>query len=587
MQVTNKQVFIFLFILIFSNFKNYSQSPNIVFILTDDLGYADVGFNNGAEDIATPNLDNLAANGTIFSSAYAAHPFCGPSRAGIMTGRYPHEFGAQFNLSDADASNGVTLSETFFSTALQNEGYNTGVIGKWHLGQPDGYRPNQRGFDYFYGMLFGGHVYTTGATTGGTQYYTSPLRENENLAGEPNGLYITDLFSDKGVEFINNAETDDSDPFFLFMSYNAPHTPLQALNSDKAILTNPPYSYTYTNNNRHNYAAMVYAVDRGVKKLVDALVANGEFDNTLIVFMSDNGGKSETHQNYAGANNGLLRGDKGDTYEGGFRVPMFMHWPNQIPAGATFDYNVSALDLYPTFVNLAGGTIPAGKEIDGKNIINNVINNTNTRDGESIYSIRHRTLNNVGIRRDNLKAYSSGNGSWFLFDLNTNIGENNAEDLSTDPAYKDILEEMINDAYLWSLTNVEPDFFHSSGAATSWFNNHSNNNPSNTTLWQDITFNGFTTLSIEDIKLNQKTIGRIYPNPISESQLSIMFNEKVLDEVNVIIYDALGRTVQMEKNLSKEADKAVLTLNSNISKGNYFVKVTVGNKTFNKQLVVN
>ncbi|WP_346883018.1 sulfatase-like hydrolase/transferase [uncultured Algibacter sp.] len=576
----------------FSSLKNFAQSPNIILILTDDMGYADVGFNNGASDIATPNLDNLANNGAIFSSAYVVHPFCGPSRAGLMTGRYPHEFGAQFNLSDSDITNGVDTNETFFSTVLQNANYNTGIIGKWHLGQPDGYRPNQRGFDYFYGMLTGGHNYYTKTSANGgiNGAYNRDLRRNEGLANESTGEYITDLFTDEGVTFINNAESNDSDPFFLFMSYNAPHTPLQALDSDKIALTSAPFNYTYTDNNRHNYAAMVYSVDRGVKKLVDALVANGEFDNTLIVFLSDNGGRTDR-----GALNTPLRGVKGDTFEGGFRVPMFMHWPNQIPAGVTYPYNVSALDLYPTFASLAGATIPSSKEVDGKNIINNVINNTDARTDESIYSIRHRRINNVGIRRGNLKAFTTGNGTWFLYDLNTNISESNAQNLANNPAYQDILNEMINDAYQWSLTHIEPIFFDSYGfppavrnsAEATWFNNNSSNNPSNTVSWQERTFDGFTTLSIEGIEINQQVSGYIYPNPVSDISLSIKFNETITDEINAVVYDALGRTVQMEKNLLKtSANITALKLSSNITNGNYFVKITAGNKSFSKAIII-
>ncbi|OEK07913.1 hypothetical protein A8C32_15670 [Flavivirga aquatica] len=589
-QITIKQLLFFLGVVIFSNFKTFAQSPNIIFILTDDHGYGDVGFNEGhASDIATPNLDALAAAGTVFTSAYAVHPFCGPSRAGLMTGRYPHEFGAQYNLSDSNTTQGVSLSETFFSTVLQNAGYNTGVIGKWHLGQPTGYRPNQRGFDYFYGMLYGGHVYFTGGGGGSTQY-RSPLRENEGLAGEPNGLYLTDLFSDKGVDFINDAETNDNDPFFLFMSYNAPHTPLQALASDKAILAAPPYSFDYLGDtSRENYAAMVYSVDRGVKKLVDALTANGELNNTLIVFMSDNGGKSESHAQYGGANNGPLRGDKGDTYEGGFRVPMFMYWPGTVPAGKKYDYNVSALDLYPTFVNLAGASIPAGKEIDGKDIMANVINETDARANESIYSIRHAATNRVGVRRDNLKAYTFGNNRWYLFDVSTpgGLAENNADDLSTNPAYQTVLNEMISDAYQWALTHIEPEFFDSTGAADTWFNNHSSTNPANTISWQDTTFDGYTTLSIEDVELKQNLSGHLYPNPVIGPQLSVKFNENLLGAVDAVIYDNLGRPVQIEQNLTKKSNRKVsMLLNSNISKGYYIMKLTVGQFSFSKSFIV-
>ncbi|MBU2949529.1 sulfatase-like hydrolase/transferase [Tamlana agarivorans] len=579
----SKKLLLSLCFISFSFLTGLSQAPNIIFILTDDLGYADVGFNNGAPDIATPNLDNLANNGTIFSSAYAVHPFCGPSRAGLLTGRYPHEIGAQFNLNDNEYNLGVDANETFFSTVLKNANYNTALIGKWHLGQSSTHSPNARGFDYFYGMLTGGHNYWTNSTADGGfgGAYNRPLRKNTGLANEPSNVYLTDLFTDEGVAFIQNAETNDSDPFFLFMSYNAPHTPLTALDSDKNALTNAPYNFTYTDNNRHTYAAMVYSVDRGIKKIVDALTANGELNNTLIVFMSDNGGRIDR-----GADNTPLRGVKGDTYEGGFRVPMFMYWPGQVPAGATFDYPVSALDLYPTLVNLSGASLPNGKQVDGKNIMPNVITGTNPRAGESIYSIRHRAINNVGIRRDNLKAFTQGNGRWYLFDLTTNISENNAQDLSNDPAYQDILEEMINDAYQWSLTHIEPEFFDSTGAESTWYNNHSSNNPVNTTPWQDITFDGYTTLSIENISMHTNS-GYIYPNPVTNAALTVQFSAPISGNISLVIYDAHGRPVQIESNVSNTSStKIELNINPNIAQGQYFLRVKSAEGMFSKAFIV-
>ena len=571
-------------LVLLSHYNASSQAPNIILILTDDMGYADVGFNNGAADIATPNIDALADAGTRFNSAYVTHPFCGPSRAGLMTGRYPHEFGSQFNLSDTDTTNGVPLSETFFSNVLKTAGYNTGIIGKWHLGQPTGYRPNQRGFDYFYGMLYGGHVYVTGGGGGSTQYM-SPLRENEGLAGEANGLYITDLFSDKGVEFINNAETNDNQPFFLFMSYNAPHTPLQALASDKTALTSPPHSFTYSDTSRHDYAAMVYSVDRGVKKLVDALIANGEFDNTLIVFLSDNGGRTDQ-----GALNTPLRGVKGDTFEGGFRVPMFMHWPNGgngIPV-QDYNFNVSSLDLYPTFVNLAGGAIPGGKEIDGKDILNDIKNNTDARAGESIYAIRHQAINKLGIRRGQYKAYrDTGNNftnPWRLFDINANIGEDfgQALDVVNNQTNKAVLEAMLTDAYQWSTTHTEPLFFDSPAAKDTWDTTHKNTTPT----WQENAFEGYTALSIEDIELKQNVSGYIYPNPV-ESNLTIKFNTPITESVDIIIYDVQGRPIQINTNLKATNSSGIsLILNAFLSNGTYLLKVKSTLGIFSKSFVV-
>jgi arylsulfatase A-like enzyme len=535
------------------------------------LGYVDVGF-NGATDIATPNIDALASAGTIFTSAYAPHPFCGPSRAGLMTGRYPHEIGAQYNLNDNESVLGVDASETFFSNVLQTAGYNTGLIGKWHLGQATAHQPNARGFDYFYGMLTGGHNYFTKTTANGgfSGPYNWDLRKNGGLANEPTGGYITDLFSSEAVTFIQNAETNDSDPFFLFMSYNAPHSPIQALASDETILTSAPYSFSYSDPRRLSYAAMVYAVDRGIKNIVEALTTANELNNTLIVFTSDNGGRLDS---VGMANNGPLRGEKGDTYEGGFRVPMFMYWPGNVPAGATYSHPVTSLDLYPTFVNLAGTSIPNGKEIDGKNIMSHVINNTDARAGESIYALRHRAaINNVGIRRDQWKAFTTGNGVWLLYDLANDIGE--TTDLSS--TYPNILNDMISDAYQWALTHITPQFFDSTTAENSWNNNGMPNFES--------TFAGY--LSTEDVFINGHS-GIIYPNPIVKNDLIIGFNFPLSETVDATIYDTLGRPVQIQSNLLKVSSKEVrLELSPNITSGNYLIKITSGNNAFSKTIVV-
>ncbi|WP_136480208.1 sulfatase-like hydrolase/transferase [Cognatitamlana onchidii] len=586
--------------------KSLCQSaPNIILILTDDMGYADIGYNNDAiGDIASPTLDNLAANGTKFSSAYVTHPFCGPSRAGLMTGRYPHEYGSQYNIAENDFSAGIDINETFFSSVLKDAGYKTGVIGKWHLGQSTSYDPLARGFDYFYGMLNGGHNFFTKTTANGGfgGAYNRDLVEQiapdtRRPANEPKFAYITDLFTDKAIEFIRDAETtDDDQPFFLFMSYNAPHTPIQALSSDKNVLTSPPYNFDYGGNDtRHRYAAMVYAVDRGIQRIVDELANKGETDNTLIVFLSDNGGKSA---NNAGGNNFPLRGFKGDTYEGGFRVPMFMYWPgtkdNQgIPSGQTYDFNISSLDLYPTFVALANGTTPNGKELDGKDILSHIQNNTDSRDGESIYTLRHQASNKIGIRRGKYKAFqqtdNSGDfaGTWYLYDIETNISENNAQALNKNiEPYKSILANLAHDAYEWSLTHTEPLFFDSTGAANTWNNNHSNINSGKPNTWQERLFNGFT-LSVESIDINSNIAGYIFPNPVKESKLSIKFYERLNDEINVVIYDNLGRAVQTELNLKQlQSNTVELTLSSDISSGNYFVKVLSGLKSFTQQIII-
>ena len=569
-----------IFMLILGQFKTWSQTrPNIIVIITDDMGYADVGFNNYATDVVTPNIDALANAGTIFTSAYVAHPFCGPSRTALLTGRYPHKIGAQYNLAETDVTSGIDLNEVFLSTTLKGAGYKTGAFGKWHLGQATAHQPNSRGFDYFYGFLPGGHNYFTAA--GGTAPYSWPLRKNFGLANETYGLYITDLFAEEAAGFINNAESEDAKPFFMYVAFNAPHAPIQPKASDVTAITSAPYNKTFPNttagNLRKNYLAMVYSVDRGVKLIVDALKANGEFDNTLIVFLSDNGGRPTQD----GANNFPLKGQKGDTNEGGFRIPMFMHCPNYIPKGKYND-PVSSMDFYPTFAGLANATIPSGKVLDGKNIYPNIINNTNARAGQPIYALRHNGsgLNNVGIRKDQWKAYSTGNETWQLYNIVDDIGE--TTNLASQ--YPDILKTMVEEGYVWSKTNVDALFFDSPTAGAPWSDGNPPTTP-NTLPNYEKTFAGFTQLSIPEFLNNTYSVS-LYPNP-TKSELSIELNFEATDLIDVYIYDVTGRPVHIQKNLTIGENNAVkVKLNSNIANGTYFVRVVSGEHSFSKGLIV-
>lgn len=437
--------------------------PNILLVLTDDLGYADVGF-NGSPDILTPRLDSLAEAGTIFTSAYVVHPFCGPSRMGMMTGRYPHEFGAPYNLPSASTrqyvDQGISPDETMISSVLQDAGYFTGVMGKWHMGQAPAFHPNVRGFDDFYGFLGGGHNYFPPfepQNAAGTVWDYRTYLEHNGVAVTNDTAYVTDALSREAVRFVNQAAAGDR-PFFLYLSYNAPHTPLQAKREDMD-------TFPDLTGDRRTFAAMVYAVDRGVGAVADALEANGQLDDTLIIFLSDNGGKESK-----GANNGPLQGEKGWVTEGGFRVPMFMHWPNVVPAGKTFDHPVTALDFYPTFAGLAGAAIPAGKELDGTDLWEDVLHDRNPRKGDPIYAVRHRIdgspegYSDVGIRRDQWKAVKIWNQDWKLFDLEQDIGE--ANDLSAEhPA---VLSDMVSEAATWGKSHAVPLWYDSLKAGADW-----------------------------------------------------------------------------------------------------------------------
>lgn len=439
------------------------SKPNILLILCDDLGYADVGF-NGSKDILTPNLDNLAKNGTVFTSAYVAHPFCGPSRAALMTGRYPHEIGSQFNLprNNTPAGKGIPKEETFISKVLKDAGYFTGIMGKWHLGTDKKFTPNERGFDDFYGFLGGGHKYFP------EEYKAAYKRQKENGVVpiwdylhpiQHNGVevdeteYITDALSREASRFITDASKKDN-PFFLFVSYNAPHTPLEAKQEDLQLFQH------IKDKKRRTYAAMVYAVDRGVKNMVNALKATGQYKNTLIIFLSDNGGRPDK-----GANNYPLREGKGSAFEGGYRTPMFFHWPNVVPSGKIYNHTVTALDFYPTFARLAGTTIPSGKDLDGKNVWDNFLAGKDTHKDESYFILRHRVKwSDVGVRKNEWKALKMYNQKWRLYNLQEDISEEN--DLSK--TYPKILNTMIKEAEIWSKTHQQPKWWHNENTEIKW-----------------------------------------------------------------------------------------------------------------------
>jgi len=436
-----------------------SARPNILLILADDLGYGDVGF-NGATDIRTPSLDRLAAEGTIFSSAYVVHPFCGPSRMALLSGRYPYEFGAPFNLPDHSKGRyrdqGISTNETLISTVLQDSGYRTGIMGKWHLGQQPEFHPNSRGFDDFYGFLGGGILYFGPYKANNKQgnvwdYKRFPEHNGVDVTTLTADDYMTDVLSGEGVRFINESSKSEQ-PFFLFMSYNAPHTVLAAKEDDLA-------QYPDLTGKRRTYAAMVHALDRGVGNVVDSLKATGQYDNTLIVFFSDNGGRTDQ-----GASNLPLKGRKGDTYEGGYRTPMFFHWPDVVKAGERYEHPVTALDFYPTLSGLAKAKIPADKQLDGKDIWDSLLTAKNPREGELIYTIRHQSnMTDVGARRDQWKACRK-NGKWQLFNVQEDIGE--TTDLSM--KHPERLKQMVAEVEKFCQSHTPPLWFDNEKQEERW-----------------------------------------------------------------------------------------------------------------------
>ena len=323
-----------------------SRPPNIVLILADDLGYGDVGF-HGVSDFQTPHLDALAASGVRFSNAYVTHPYCSPSRAGLLSGRYQHRFGHVHNPAFG-AGEGLPLSETLLPEPLRDAGYTTGIVGKWHLGDAPEYHPLERGFDEFLGFVGGGHDYFASDDTDEVQYRIPLHRNRERIPVEG---YLTDQFSAAAVDFV---ERHRDEPFFLYLAYNAPHTPMQA----------PPEYLErvagIAEEKRRTYAAMATAVDDGVGRVREALENLGLSERTLVFFLSDNGGPPRANA----SSNAPLRSAKGTVYEGGVRVPFVVSWPGRLEAGGVYDEVVSSLDVFATTIAAAGAEAPWAEGVD-------------------------------------------------------------------------------------------------------------------------------------------------------------------------------------------------------------------------------
>jgi len=321
--------------------------PNILFLLADDLGYADVGFTGGTE-IRTPEIDELAASGTRLTQFYV-QPVCTPTRAALMTGRYPMRYGLQIAVIRPTSQFGLSLDERTLPHALREAGYVTAIDGKWHLGHFDRtYVPTRRGFDRQYGEYNGAIDYFTHIRDGELDWH-----RNDELVDEEG--YTTHLFAREAVQFLR--EYDGRRPFFLYVAFNAPHQPLQVPDEYKV-----PYANLPEGDQRRTYAGMVAAMDEAVGQIVDALDAKGLRENTLIVFSSDNGGLNPG----VISSNGPLRGQKSQLYEGGVRVPAFATWKGHLEPGTTVDAPLHMVDWYPTLLKLAGAGLDQPLPLDGR-----------------------------------------------------------------------------------------------------------------------------------------------------------------------------------------------------------------------------
>ena len=321
-----------------------ADKPNILIIVGDDMGYADVGF-HGAKDIPTPNLDALAADGVRFTNGYVSGPYCSPTRAGLLTGRYQNRFGHEFN--PGGGVQGLPLSEQTLADRLRTAGYSTGLVGKWHLGNLPQMHPQQRGFDEFFGFLGGAHSYfeTKGILRG-----TEPVNELD---------YTTDAFGREACGFI---EQHQERPWFLYLAFNAVHTPMHATDDRLSKFSN------IADKQRRTYNAMMLAMDDAIGKVREKLVVTGQADNTLIAFISDNGGPAMAGVTVNGSNNAPLRGSKRTTLEGGIRVPYVITWPGHLKPGI-FEQPAIQMDLHATALAAAGVDAKLEWKLDGVNLL--------------------------------------------------------------------------------------------------------------------------------------------------------------------------------------------------------------------------
>ena len=369
------------------------HKPNIVVILVDDLGYGDLSC-YGAKDLKTPNIDNLAAAGMRFDNFYANCPVCSPTRASLLTGRYPDLVGVPGVIRTHIASNFGYLAPQaiLLPTLLKRTGYHTAIVGKWHLGLDSPNRPNERGFDHFHGFL--GDMMDD---------YYSHLRHGFNymrLNDQQIDLkgHATDLFTQWAIEYIRQRRLSNQ-PFFLYLAYNAPHTPIQP---PEDWLARVKRREKKISDKRARLVALIEHMDDGIGKVIAALKQSGLSDNTLVIFTSDNGGQLSV-----GANNGPLAGGKGNMYEGGIRVPTCAVWPGKIKPGCRTDRVALTMDLFLTICDVAD--VKLDHKVDGRSILPTLLGEAQPAEDRTLFWVR-REGGGYGGRA----FYAARYGDWKL-----------------------------------------------------------------------------------------------------------------------------------------------------------------------------
>jgi arylsulfatase A-like enzyme len=378
-----------------------ASPPNVVIFYADDLGWGELGC-QGNPQIPTPHIDAIARNGVRFTQGYVAATYCSPSRAGLMTGRYPTRFGHEFN-SVANQT-GLRLDQKTIADRLKALGYATACVGKWHLGAGLDYRPTRRGFDEFYGTLANTPFFHP------TNFVDSRVSDSVQRVSDPE-FYTTDAYTERSVDWL---ERNKAKPWFLYLPYNAQHAPLQAPKKYLDRFTG------IADERRRIFAAMLSAMDDSVGRVMAKIRALGQEEKTLVFYISDNGGPTQSTT----SQNDPLRGYKMTTYEGGPRVPFMAQWKGHWPAGKTYTLPVINLDVLPTVVTAAGGRIEADWKLDGVDLTPFVTGAKAARPHETLY---WRYGPQWGIRHGDMKlVVSRGGGAGpELYNLAVDISESN------------------------------------------------------------------------------------------------------------------------------------------------------------------
>ncbi|SMP63585.1 Arylsulfatase A [Neorhodopirellula lusitana] len=427
--------------LLSSAISGFAAPPNIVLIISDDAGYADFGF-HGSKVMRTPHLDKLAEQSMRFEQAYVTAAVCGPSRAGLFTGRYQQRFGFEENnvpgyMSESclpDDEMGLPLDQTTVADHMKTLGYRTALIGKWHQGNADRFHPLKRGFDEFYGFR------------GGARSYFA-LRDAEKLTRKEDRMergfgeftepdrYATDVFADETIAFI---ERNRDVPFFVVLSFNAVHAPMQGEAEDLK-------QFPELSGKRKQLAAMTLAMDRGCGNVLKCLTKLGLEENTMVVFTNDNGGPSDSNASI----NTPLSGTKANHLEGGIRVPFLMRWPGVTPAGSVYPHPISTLDLLPTFVSAGGGDVASLKQIDGVDLHPHLTGNEEDRPHQTLY---WKKESRGAIRDGDWKLLRFPDRPAELYDLRNDISEHN----NLAEKYPDRVRAMYKQLFDWELTLDRP-----------------------------------------------------------------------------------------------------------------------------------